>query len=467
MEETIEKQSVQIEQLTTTVTQERSRVVALSTLAAPFMKLQSASQEMYDTYLTDLQSRLYTFAKTQSPSFHYGKSFNVEDFELTQHAEDKRRNKGKKIDVDELDSTIDIVETLLIWSSAKSRDANNCTDPQTGKALDFLPKYKKIGDIPDLKNGVALLSIVLALIWDLPSMTKMGSSTLRLPQEATQEASSDDKVLPFEEIITQAKGSVKTPFETITCALELAAKYLYLPNFQVGDIVSCRADISIALLGYLMLASSSPAQHPNSLGKVSQLIGDFEKKKTELNPMNPPIQLGNIKAIHKRLAHLHGQNDQESTIADDSVILDEAKDNDGVEEKKNEDVADAGSVEGNGDAKDDISIISESANVTVKVELTEKEMATAKYTQLAEAVDGYLMQLGSFDASSFTYSNSESILNDQVGTFMETFQGVVQLNNKVVDHSQECENGYRVAIDVRNAVTRFQQEMLFSELKWL
>ena len=130
--------------------------------------------------------------------------------------------------------------------------------------------------------------------------------------------------------------------------------------------------------------------------------------------------------------------------------------------------------EENNDAKDNdsTSVASTSAAPieeipTEDAPLSAEEQALQKYTSLCSAIDSYLSHLGDFDSDTMTYDNSNSIITDQVDSFFSFFTEVNTLQGKVKEHTISTDEGFKLANQVRAAVSKYQQEMLFSELKWL
>ena len=152
--QTIESQKEKIEALEETILQERSRVVGMSSMCAPLLKLDELYQREYANDVNELQNKVLRFAQSQQVFYDYGKTYNREDFIDLLEADEKRRKKGKAIDLDDLDpQSYEMVEVLLQWASSKSRDANSVMEPGSGKSLSFLPKYKQIQGFSDFKSG--------------------------------------------------------------------------------------------------------------------------------------------------------------------------------------------------------------------------------------------------------------------------------------------------------------------------
>ena len=277
--QTIESQKEKIEALEETILQERSRVVGMSSMCAPLLKLDELYQREYANDVNELQNKVLRFAQSQQVFYDYGKTYNREDFIDLLEADEKRRKKGKAIDLDDLDpQSYEMVEVLLQWASSKSRDANSVMEPGSGKSLSFLPKYKQIQGFSDFKSGAPLLRIVVAMLWDLPKATTEAEAYHKVDARGDV-ADITGQNLNYGAILEQVKESTKTGLSMMECALKLANHHLNVPKYNVGDLIACRPEILFSLLGFLMLGSAAPAQSALSLTKVSKIIETFEKTK--------------------------------------------------------------------------------------------------------------------------------------------------------------------------------------------
>lgn len=492
--QTIEQQAQHIEQLQAALKTERGRVVGLASLTMPVLGFDKVTERLSENERKDIHRQLFSAAASQQPTFDYGKTFNAEDLAMVQASEAKRRSKGKKYKAENLDEDVELVEMLLTWASTKSRDAGSNIDQTTGKPLDtVLPKYKKSNTFDEFKDGKTLLRLVVGLLWDTP---QPGHTTLKLsmpedsPPPAQPADSEESTATAFDHVavLEAITAAQKTPFEMITCAVELAIKYLALPPFQVGDLIACRPEIYTVLLGYLMLASASPAQSTNSLSKVSSLINTFERASGNAEYAKRQIALKEIKSIQRCWAELHGieaaaeegkegggpveQLDPEAEAAAVDAQL-EAE----AEAKAAKKEARRKKREEDGESPEEVEI--EVVSGEIVVEEQEAPVDTAiletgidpesmgKYYKLAAAVDGYLNLLGEQDAEHMKFEKNDGPLRGQIGDFGETLQELAAVKVTLNDHLQRTDQGYRLATDARLTMARFQYEVLVSELKWI
>jgi hypothetical protein len=480
--ETIDTQSNKIDLLESLLYKERSRVVGLSSLTLPILKFNDLTSDLSNKDNKEIHRKLFNAAASQQLAYEYGKTFNNEDLEIIIDSENKRRKNKKRYKADELDEDVEIVDMLFQWASSKSRDAgtNNC--PQSGKTLEsWLPKYKKINNFDDFKNGSILMRLVVALLWDMP---QPGFTTLKLahPDDmpiTTSNPDEEDEIdasKKFDPIasIDEIKASMKTPFELITCALALAEKWLGLPAFEVGDFVACAPNIITITLSHLMLASASPAQTNNSLSKVSAIINSYERATSTLEFAKRNIELNKVAKIKTAWAILHGLEEvQVVEVSANANVIEvedtssspEGKDNsEGVNETKD---GVENELEGSeGEIKDQIN---ESIEVVATISLPQEESTPglSNYSSLAIAIDDYLSLFGETDPDTFAYENPEGLLPKQINEFYESMSDLEKVKIDVNEHLSKQEQVMRVGNTARSTIAKFQTELLCSELKWL
>lgn len=491
--DTISKQTARIEYFEAALHKERGRVVGLSSLTMPVLSYEEVTTKLSANEKEDIHRNLFIAAASQQPAYDYGKCFNAEDIATLNEAEAKRRNKGSKLPkAENLDEDIELVEMLLNWASTKSRDAGSNMDPVTGKTLDtYLPKYKKAKTFDDFKNGTTMLRLVVGLLWDTP---QPGHTTLKLAQPssvhvvaaATTDAEEETEMgFNHEKVLEDIKSAQKTPFEMITCATDLARKYLALPSFQVGDLVACRPEIYTALLGYLMLASASPAQSANSLSKVSTLISSFEKAVSNTEYAKHQITLKEVKNIQRAWASVHGVDVEiiESDGASEVVVevdvsvtaAENVVDADGnviAPAPDAESTAEAGdglpAAETKEGESDETKTCAVEEEAVVEVEQEEQSEALVKYSKLAAAVDAYITLLGEQNTEDFAFASSNvSPLSEQIRVFGDSMAELKAVKSELNEHQQKTDMGFRLGTDARLLMSRFQLELLTSELKWL
>ncbi len=459
---TIDIQRERIDELVGTVAQERGRVVGMSSLCAPLLKLDELYQQVYASDVDGLQSQLHRYAQTQQVSYDYGKTYNREDFIDLVEADKKRRKKGKAIDVGDLDpESYEMVEVLLQWASSKSRDANAIMEPGSGKSLSFLPKYRQIQGFPDFKSGSPLLRIVLALVWDLPGATTEAGKLHKVDAAGTTVESGeatgrDGANLDYGAILEQVKGATKTGLAMTECALMLAIEHLNLPKFSVGDLASCRPEVFCSVLGYLMLGSAAPAQSALSLTKVSKLIDSFEKSKNLVGTKRLSLGgLGHAQKIHASSALLSGlqedaEEEKEETAAADTIVSGE----EGDDETKGEKEGDGGEAQ----------VEAEPATTqAARKNLTSLE----KYQRLAGAIDSFTSTLGGFDSLNFVYAERSAPLLYELEDLQSSLGELDALKTTVKEHTSSSDHNARLAIDVRCAMSRFISEMFLTQAKWI
>lgn len=467
--QTIDIQKERIEALEGTVAEERKRVVGMSSLAAPLLKLDELYQQVYANDVGNVQSKLHRFAQSQLLSYDYGKTYNREDFTDLLEADKKRRNKGKAIDIEDLDpESYEMVEMLLQWASSKSRDANNVMEPGSGKSLGFLPKYKQVQAFPDFKSGAPLLRIVVALLWDLPRVTTEAGQFDKV--EASKEgeckgAGEDGVNLDYNAILEQVKGSTKTGLAMTECALALAIAHLDLPKFHVEDLMSCRPEVFCSLLCYLMLGSAAPAQSASSLTKVSKIIETFEKTKGAIGTKRMSLSgLGHAKKIHMSSALLSGlqQEVEEEHAVAAAVALEESQ-GEQVESGDKE----GGDGDGEGEEKKGLGGDEEPAPAPSPAPAVKKYLTPLeKYERLASTIDGYTSSLGSFDPTDLVYAENTAPFMYELEDLQASLGELDTLKATVAEHTSMSDQNAKLAIDVRNALSRFMSEIYLTETKW-
>jgi hypothetical protein len=491
---TIDEQALRIEGLELLVLKERQRVVGLSTLSLPILNYNNLTAVLSEKGSKDIHRKLFLAAASQQPAYEYGKAINAEDLDQLIDDEDSRRRKKKRFKAEELDEDVEVVGMLFNWVSSKSRDAGSNMDSTSGKTLDtILPKYKKLNTFDDFKNGSIFLRLVVGLLWDMPqkghttlklATTKLVPDGLQAPvsvNDENNEEVTNENVFDHVAVLGEIKKSLKTPFDMITCAVELAQKFLAFPAFQVGDIMSCRVDIMTAIIGYLMLASASPAQSTGSLAKVSSIIHAYEKANGKAEYARRQIELKKVENIKNAWAVLHGiekvaesAEEVDAAAVDNSVVIDavsESKDQEPVEESKtgsgsSDDPDSESKVEGN------VEVIVSEADVgkddAVDAAPAEKQTeGLSKYSSLANAVDDYLGLLGEVDNDNFTFEKLEGPIVGQLNDYQEVMRELDEVQLQVDDHLVKVDQGFKLANKARLTVNRFQMELLCSELSWL
>jgi hypothetical protein len=498
---TIETQEAHITSLETQLIQERSRVVGLSTLSASVVKLETLYTDALESGSSDLKASLHRSAQTHQPFFDYGKIYQKEEVEMLFESETKRREKGKKIDYDDLDpSNFEMVELLLQWASAKSRDANVIMEPGTGKALKWLPKYRAIETFSDLKNGAGLVRIVLALVYDIPKPNTDARKYDKLDGGETKEEKKGDAddistSIDYDFILQTVKESTNSGVGMIECALTLARKHLGLPTYHSSDVISCRNEVCCTLLGHLMLGSATPAQQSQQLNKVAKLIDRFEKAKSNLGIAKMGVSgFARARKIERSLGVLLG------TVSD---VVPAA--------------AATAAPEGRGEDGGDESGISTNDGegaTPVPAAVCAGDDHKVRYTQLTTAIDGYLNSLGEWDESSYTWSGitkgsggggggdgdgdgdgdgeskggegsgdttaptsttttatPPSISSSQpfvaeLEEFERSMVDMHELKEELSAFRSTCDASGRLAIDVRRYLASFLNEVVLQELKW-
>jgi len=495
----IARQEQQILQLQAALSAERGRVVGLASLTMPVLGFEKVTEKLSENERKDIHRHLFSAAASQQPTFDYGKTFNTEDLQTVKENEAKRRSKGKKYKAENLDEDVELVDMLLTWASTKARDAGSNIDHSTGKPLDtILPKYKKSTTFAEFKDGKTLLRLVVGLMWDSP---QPGHTTLKLsmPDGVAPAVQAEGEGAPAHaaspvfdhiQVLEAIKTAQKTPFETITCAVEMAIKYLALPPFQVGDLIACRPEIYTALLGYLMLASASPAQSTNSLSKVGSLINAFEKASENAEYAKRQITMKEIKSIQKCWARLHGVTmaagedagagaleaaDLEAEAAAVDARLEAEA---GAKAAKKE--ARRKKREEDGEPPEEESEVEVVAGeIVVEAKETDAPADTAvleagvdpeamgKYYELAAAVDRYLTLLGEHDVEHLNFAKNDGPVSTQIVDFADTLSELSAVKTSLNEHLQRADQGFRLATDARLMMARFQYEVLVSELKWV
>ncbi len=468
---TISRQAQEIEALQGALKAERVRVVGLSTLSMPVLSFNKVATQLSENERRDIHRQLFSAAASQQPTYDYNKTFNAEDLATVKEAELKRRSKKKRYKAESLDEEVDLVVMLLNWASTKARDVGSNVDQASGKPLEsVLPKHKKVSTFEDFKSGATLLRLVVSLLWDMP---QPGHTTLKLAvpddiaaQEklkAESQVADTDPPLPsaapkFDpaKVLDLVKAAQKTPFEMISCAVDLAVTYLALPPFQVGDLVACRPEIYTALLGYLMLASASPAQSVNSLSRVSALITSFERATSNADYARRQIGLHEITQIQQCWAELHGLQQPAIAVAEEVDPVDKPLDSlTAAEGGTTTLLVAAAGPKGVAGAVDPTLL---DAGVSAE--------AMAKYGKLAAAVDKYLSLLGEQDTVQLQFSKKEGPVPGQIGDYAEVMSEVAAVKTQLNDHLLRTDQGYRLATEARLLMSRFQFELYVSELKW-
>ena len=488
---TIVQQEQHIQQLQAALQAERGRVVGLASLTMPVLGFEKLADQLSENERKDIHRQLFSAAASQQPTFDYGKAFNAEDLQTVKEGEVKRRLKGKKYKAEDLDEGVELVEMLLTWASTKARDAGANIDQATGKPLDtILPKYKKAGTFAEYKDGKTLLRLVVGLMWDTP---QPGHTTLKLsvsdglapPGQDGEEATAASPLFDHVQVLQAVKTAQKTPFEMISCAVEMAIKYLALPPFQVGDLIACRPEIYTALLGYLMLASASPAQSTGSLSKVSSLINTFEKASENAAYAKRQITLKEIKSIQKCWAELHGVGAADAEGVGPEIGLEaqpaatdarldteaeaKAARKEARREKREEDGEPPEEAEMRVSVGENVAEGQDKATTadTAILETGVDPESMGKYYKLAAAVDGYLNLLGEQDVEHLKFEKKDGPVRTQIGDFVGTLDKVAAVRASLNDHLQRADQGFRLATDARLTMARFQYELLVSELKWV
>jgi len=410
----------------------------------------------------DLKGRLLRGAASIGNSHDYSKVYDVDTYRAL--AKDKaRRRAGKRIA--KLDETNEVVEMLLAWATAKSRDANSVTDIKGVSLQDFLPKFRVIESIDDLPSSQHLLRVVVAVVFE---STLEGKTTLRLPnmieflhaQRAGSEAAAAGSLSLSDELVADIKSEAKSQAELAAKTVRLATKYLHLPQFNPKDITGGNTEVVLALLGHLMLASAAPAQHPSQIQKVGELIRAFESAVGDLGSARRALGAGpggGLAAVRGRWEELVGLRE--------------------VEVERGAETAAAVAVEGSAATGGEAAGAAAAAGAEAGAEADPAappapapapapapEDPDAKFTRLLQAVDTYLASLGDPAAPACPGGT----LLGQVRGLQEAVEGVAAVRGEAGALEAAKEAGVRLGTEVRGAVAAMQYEMMLGEggLKW-
>jgi hypothetical protein len=348
---------------------------------------------------------------------------------------------------------------LLQWATCKSRDANNVSDLKGQSLSDFLPKFRVIESMDDLTSAQHILRVVVAVIFE---QTLSGKTTLRLPSLVdfvkaqnpdSEKADAINNMQLNEELVEEIKSPAKTQGEVAIKALKLATKYLHMPSFNPKDITSGNAEVLLVLLGHLMIASASPAQHNSHVQRVGELIRAFESADEEVLRSHRALGGAACDVLRARWEECVGLREPAEEI---KPVISAAAPAEVLSEE-----VETGAAAGVGGGEEESSGAA-SSQAAAAPPAKVPEDPDAKYNRLLQAVDAVLEATG--DPVNKECQGGK--LQRQVGVLSEAVEGATAVRGSLATLEQTRDAGVRLASEVRAAVAAMQYELMLEHLHW-
>ena len=99
--------------------------------------------------------------------------------------------------------------------------------------------------------------------------------------------------------------------------------------------------------------------------------------------------------------------------------------------------------------------------------VTKQLTSLEKYQRLADTIDAFTATLGDFDSSNFVYTERTAPLQFELEDLFGTLGELDTLRTTLTEHASVSDNNARLAIDVRNAMSRFIDEVYLTHAKWI
>ena len=458
--------------------EDKRRIVGLAAISGPLLSLGEVVDLLVVDSREDLRSRLLRCASSTTPAHDFSKCFDVEDSARTLGKDSYRRSSKKK--VVKLDETSEIIELLLTWVSAKSREASNVKAADGLALAQYLPKFRVVESVDDLPSGQALLRLVIAVIFDA---AVDGKTTLRLPttmlaaaeehhREANEHGPAKAAVSLNDELAADVQAPAQSSKEMLAKAVSLAHKYLHLPKYNPKDFQDGRVEVILTFLGQLMLAASAPAQHPSNIQKVGDLIRAYQGVEAQSQAAQADLAGGvgaTMASLRDRWAEWKGLKDPEGmpVLGQIAAPAAEEKEPDGHVQR-----GEGGEGEDEEKGGDSILAADAVAEAAAAALAAAAEAAAAaandpsvKYAKLISAVDACLAALGPDQAESVM--GVGGAFAKQVMGVREGAESLFAVKQSAAQLERTRDKGVKFATELRSAVAAFQYELMLGELGWV
>eukprot|EP01031_Cornospumella_fuschlensis_P028813 gene28813-34781_t len=240
------------------VKKEQGRVVALSALSVPIIAYNEAFNNILHQKMSETNQYLHVASTTSIGYDHTNVFADRVLLELGQLAHDKSTadpvaaaKAGNKVSK----PVAATHRMLLDWASHVSQAAGDHMEQESGKLLStFLPAHMPVETLSELRNAKLLVRVVIGIIYDRIELRAALATKKSEEAESCLTSSWVSPAIPLSELQELQKVEAKT-MDLVTYTLQIATKYLDVPNFKAMDVFSGKQQVIFSFLVALLNAA--------------------------------------------------------------------------------------------------------------------------------------------------------------------------------------------------------------------